>query len=73
MEDPDPHHNASGRRLGFSTENFDDYLVALMADLRSDTVSTFISLNKIGVRKLKKSLWENWRNRHEKIEEIVVK
>ena len=38
MEDPDPHHNVSGRRLGFSTENFDDYLVALMADLRNDTV-----------------------------------
>ena len=38
MEDPDPHHNASGRRLGFSTENFDDYLVALMADLRNDAV-----------------------------------
>ena len=36
MEDPDPHQHASGRRLVFSTENFDDYLVALMADLRSD-------------------------------------
>ena len=38
MEDADPNRNASGRRLVFSTENFDDYLVALMADLRSDSV-----------------------------------
>ena len=38
MEDADPHQNASGRRLGFSTENFDDYLVALVTDLRSDSV-----------------------------------
>ena len=37
MEDADP-PNASGRRLTFSTENFDDYLVALMADLRNDAV-----------------------------------
>ena len=37
MEDADQ-QSASGRRLGFSTENFDDYLVALMADLRSDAV-----------------------------------
>ena len=38
MEDADPHHNVSGRRIGFSTENFDDYLIALMTDLRSDSV-----------------------------------
>ena len=39
MEDADPDRPASGRRLVFSRENFDDYLVALMMKLRTNQVA----------------------------------
>ena len=36
MENPDPDRYTSARRLTFSAENFDDYLIALTAKLRLD-------------------------------------
>ena len=35
--DNDPDRSSSSRRLKFSTENFDDYVTALMAKLRLDS------------------------------------